>query len=303
MQETITQTELENVMTNGSFNEEKGALGHFALKNEKEIQAWQDKFCDMAGVYALCLDTNGNPLSSFSGNPHEIEIIKKYVTDIRIHNIFTRVSESELEDQAVEITEIPNLRLAAVALKNGKTTAAVWIVCGVFTDAEYEAEFFHVPPIDSFQYQITEERFYKTLDLLRDTLNIILRVENSRSKAIAISEESRQQKLEMTTSFHRAETMTEIVSLLDSDEAIESIMVEILSKLCTYLQISNGFTCRIHNNTLMDIVVQWTLPGISKMFLETTDQDVCWFLGTEKAIVVSSDTQMNAGERDQLDWD
>ena len=32
----------------------------------------------------------------------------------------------------------------------------------------------------------------------------------------------------MTTSFHRAETMTEIVSLLDSDEGIEAIMVEIL---------------------------------------------------------------------------
>ncbi len=301
MQETITQTELENGMTNGSFIQEKGALGHFAHKNEKEMQSWQDKFCEMAGVYALCLDANGNPISSFSGNPHEIEIIKKYVTDIRIHNIYTRVSESELEDQAVEITEVPNLRLAAVAVKDGKTTAAVWIVCGVFTDAEYEKEFYRVPPIDSFQYQITESKFYRTLDLLRETLTIILAIETSRSKAIAISEESRQQKLEMTTSFHRAETMTEIVSLLDSDEAIESIMVEILSKLCTYLQISNGFTCRIHNNTLMDIVVQWTLPGISKMFLETTDQDVCWFLGTEKAIVVSSDTQMNAGEREQLD--
>ena len=301
MQETITQSELENGMTNGSFEQEKGALGHFALKHKKEMQSWQDKFCEMAGVYALCLDANGNPLSSFSGNPHEIEIIKKYVTEIRMHNIFTRVSESELEDQAVEITEVPNLRLAAVALKDGKTTSAVWIVCGIITDAEYEKEFYHVPPLDSFVYQITEKKFYKTLDLLRKTLSIILSIEASRSKAIAISEESRQQKLEMTTSFHRAETMTEIVSLLDSDEAIENIMVEILSKLCTYLQISNGFTCRIHNNTLMDIVVQWTLPGTSKMFLDTTDQDVCWFLGAEKAIVVSSDTQMNAGEREQLD--
>ncbi|MBE5830563.1 MAG: EAL domain-containing protein [Butyrivibrio sp.] len=301
MQDTITQAELEKKMTMGSPEDNKGALGHFALKNDKEIQSWQDKFCEMSKVYALCLDTNGNPLSSFSGNPHEIEIIKKYVTDIRIRNIFKRVSESELEDQAVEITEVPNLKLGAVAVKHGKESAAVWIVCGIFTDAHYEEEFFHIPPISNFQYEITEERFYKTMDLLRETLNIILKVERSRSKAVARSEESKQQELEMTTSFHRAETMTEIVSLLDSDDGIEGIMVEILSKLCTYLQISNGFTCRIHNNTLMDIIVQWTTPGISKMFYETTDQDVCWFLGAEKAIVVSSDTQMNAGEREQLD--
>ncbi len=302
MQESFSAAEFENTTAGSSFEDEKGALGNFALKNAKEIQSWQDKFCEMAGVYAMCLDASGTPMSSFSGNAHEIEIIKKYVTDVRIHNIFKRVQNSELEDQAVEITEVPNLRLAAVDVKSDRVTAAVWIVCGIFTDAEYEKEFFHIPPIDSFTYQISESKFYKTLDLLRETLDVLIKVETSRSQAVAISEESRQQELEMTTSFHRAETMTEIVSLLDSNEGIETIMVDILHKLCTYLQISNAFTCRVHHNTLMDIVVQWTAAGVPKMFTETTEQEVCWFIGTDKAIVVSSDTQMNAGEREQLDF-
>ena len=301
MQETVTRVELEKATETGSLNEKKGALGNFALKNAEGMQAWQDKFCEMSGVYAMCLDENGSPMSQFSGNPHEIEIIKKYVTDVRIHNIFKRVSESELEDQAVEITEVPNLRLAAVAVKSGKDTAAVWIVCGVFKDAEYEAEFYHVPPIDSFSYQISEDKFYRVLDLLRATLNALLAIETSRTQAVAISEESKAQELEMTSSFHRAETMTEIVSLLDSNEGIETIMAMILSKLCGYLQISNGFTCRVHHGNLMDIVVQWNAQGVNKMFTETTDQEVYWFLGNEKAIVVSSDSQMNAGEREQLD--
>ena len=302
MQESFSAAEIENTTAGSSFEDEKGALGNFALKNAKEIQSWQDKFCEMAGVYAMCLDASGTPMSSFSGNAHEIEMIKKYVTDVRIHNIFKRVQNSELEDQAVEITEVPNLRLAAVDVKSDRVTAAVWIVCGIFTDADYEKEFFHIPPIDSFTYQISESKFYKTLDLLRETLDVLIKVETSRSQAVAISEESRQQELEMTTSFHRAETMTEIVSLLDSNEGIETIMVDILHKLCTYLQISNAFTCRVHHNTLMDIVVQWTAAGVPKMFTETTEQEVCWFIGTDKAIVVSSDTQMNAGEREQLDF-
>ncbi|MBP3195604.1 MAG: EAL domain-containing protein [Butyrivibrio sp.] len=302
MQESFSAAEFENTTAGSSFEDEKGALGNFALKNAKEIQSWQDKFCEMAGVYAMCLDASGTPMSSFSGNAHEIEMIKKYVTDVRIHNIFKRVQNSELEDQAVEITEVPNLRLAAVAVKSDRVTAAVWIVCGIFTDAEYEKEFFHIPPIDSYTYQISESKFYKTLDLLRETLNVLIKVEKSRSQAVAISEESRQQELEMTTSFHRAETMTEIVSLLDSNEGIETIMVDILHKLCTYLQISNAFTCRVHHNTLMDIVVQWTAAGVPKMFTETTELEACWFIGADKAIVVSSDTQMNAGEREQLDF-
>ncbi len=285
----------------GSDGKETGALGQFALKNQKEMQSWQDRFCEMAGVYALCLDENGVPLTEFSGNSHEIEIIKKYVTPIRIHNIFRRVSESDLEDQAVEITEVPNLKLAALAVSDGSSIAAVWIVCGIFSDARYDRSFFHIPPIDNFQYLITEDKFYKTLDLLRETLNVLIMVETSRTKALAKSEASKLQEIEMTTSFHRAETMTEIVSLLDSNEPIEQIMVDVLCKLCSYLQISNAFTCRIHHNTLIDIVVQWTTPGVNKLFSETTDQETCWFLGLSKAVVISTDTQMNAGEREQIE--
>lgn len=301
MQEFINEAEAKNTGEMGSLKDFSGALGDFAQKNAASIQSWQDRFCEMAGIYAFCLDTNEVPVSNFSGNPREIKIIQKYVTEVRIHNIFKRVSESELEDQAVEITEVPNLKLAAVAVKNDNSTAAVWIVCGVLTDAEYEKEFYHVPPLESFAYQISERKLYKTLDLLRESLSVILGIETSRTMAEASSKVSKKQELEMTSSFRRAETMTEIVSLLDSDDSIEEIMVDMLSKLCEYLQVSNAYTCRIHHGHLMDIVVQWTAAGVSKMFPDTTDQEKCWFLGSEKAVVVSSDSQMNAGEREQLD--
>ncbi len=301
MQETFKDLEAKNAKNVGLTTDNAEALGNFAPKNLERMQAWQDQFCEMAGVYAMCLDPKGNYVSHFSGNPIEIKTIQKYVTDVRILNIFKRVSDSELEDQAVEITEVPNLKLAAVAVKQGKSTMAVWIVCGIFADYHYDKEFFHTDPIDSFKYQTTENKFYRTLDFLRATLDIIISVETSRSQAVLNSEASKRQEIEMTTSFKRAETMTEIVSLLDSDSSIEEIMLEVLSKLCLYLQVSNAYTCRIHHGRLMDIVVQWTAPGVNKMFVETTDQEICWFLGSDKAIVISSDTQMNAGEREELD--
>ncbi len=301
MQDYTNVVENNEAIDTGSVRPESGTLAHFAQKNGKDLQDWQDRFCEMAGIYAMCLSKDGESLSSFSGNVHELEIIKKYVTPIRIHNIFARVSESALEDQAVEDTEIPNLRLAAMAVGYKGEISAVWIVCALFTDAKFDQSFYHYPPIDNFQYKTTEEKFYRSLDLLRATSVILINVEASRSKALAISEGSKQKELEMTSSFHRAETMTEIVSLLDSDEGIEEIMATVLSRVCSYMQISHAFTCRTHHGNLMDIVVQWTLPELPKLFIETTDQEVCWFLGSEKAIVVSHDTKMNAGEREQLD--
>ncbi len=301
MQNTIsTANSIERI--HGGLSYQKGGTPDGRVSRDSSfIKSWQDHFCEMASVYAMCLDANGTPITEFSGNFHEVEIIKKYITPIRIHNIYKRVSETALEDQAVEVTEVPNLRLAALAISNGRDIENVWIVCGVFTDAKFDQSFYRYYPIENFQYRTTEKKFYNTLNLLRETLKILVSAENTKTQAVAQSEGSRQKELEMATSFHRAETMTEIVSLLDSSDAIEEIMVDVLSKLCTFLEISNAFTCKIHHNTLMDIVVQWTNSGVKKLFTDPTDQEVCWFLGTQKAIVLSHDTQMNAGEREQLE--
>ncbi|WP_024866469.1 hypothetical protein [Butyrivibrio sp. FCS014] len=143
------------------------------LKTAKRCRIGRTVSARWPGVYALCISADGTRLTEFSGNPHEVQIIRKYVSDIRIHNIYKRVSDSDLEDQAVEITEIPNLILAAVAVKSGGVLSAVWVVCGFFTDAKYDKELFKYPPIDNFQYQISEDKFYKTLDLLRETFERI----------------------------------------------------------------------------------------------------------------------------------
>ena len=142
MQETIIEAESINAAAKGSSSVASGALGDFALKNAEAMQKWQDDFCAMAGVYAFCLNSTGEPFTTFSGNPSEIEIIRKYVTETRVREIFRRVSESDLEYQAVELTEVPNLKLAAVAVKDGQRTSAVWIVCGIFSDYDYDKEYF-----------------------------------------------------------------------------------------------------------------------------------------------------------------
>ena len=60
----------------GSEVPETGAPGNFAQKNLKELKDWQDQFCEMAGIYALCLDKEGVPVSDFSGNPGKLRLSK-----------------------------------------------------------------------------------------------------------------------------------------------------------------------------------------------------------------------------------
>ncbi len=274
----------------------------FFAQHEGSLEKLQKRFCETAGVYALCLNAAGEKVTDFSGLTAETEFIKQYISDIRIHNIYMRVTESELEDQAVEITDVPNLRLAAVAVKGEDKVFAVWILCGVITDAEYDAELYKVPPITDFRYQITEKKFYHALDFIRDMMSVINKIEESRTAATITVEKSRQEQIEIEKSVRRAETTTEIVSLLDSDESIEKIMADILEKVATYLEVSHAFVSRVHTeDSFMDIVVQWRISNEHLIFDKTIDIDRCWFLNSSKTLAVSYDTNMTPGEREQLE--
>ncbi len=269
--------------------------------NNKELRRWQDHFATMSGVYLCCLDKNGDKVTDFSGNSLELPTIRKAVDDIHIKNIFQRVTEGDLEDQAVERTQIPNLRVAAVAVKVDGKAHIVWIVCGVLEDVEYEADLYEESPITDFSLKTNEKRFYDTLDFLRETSLTLVKAKKTQNDADASYAENFKRTEDYKISFHRAEIMTEIVSLLDSDKEIEDIMLIILGKICEYLDISNSFICRMHSeDSLMDIVVQWSGDGSEDIFGETEDLDKCWFLGRTQMVAVSRGTTMNAGEREQL---
>ena len=62
LQETLNEMDTINATNKGSSSSVSGALGSFTLKYADEMQAWQDKFCEMAGVYAFCIDKSGVPL-------------------------------------------------------------------------------------------------------------------------------------------------------------------------------------------------------------------------------------------------
>ncbi|SEK62149.1 diguanylate cyclase (GGDEF) domain-containing protein [Butyrivibrio sp. ob235] len=275
--------------------------GNFIRLKDKELRRWQDSFAAMAGVYLCCLDSSGEKITDFSGDLLELPTIKKAVDEIHIRNIFQRVTEGELEDQAVERTMIPNLRVAAVAAKLDGQPQLVWIVCAILKDAEYEPDLYTEQPITDFSYITSEKKFYNSLDFLRVTSVALVGALKSENQAAASTAENFKRSEDFKLSFHRAELMTEIVSLLDSDDEIEDIMLNILKKICEYLDISNSFICRMHSeDDLMDIVVQWTGQGVFRLFEEEKDLDPCWFIGHPQMIAVSSSTTMNSGEKEQL---
>ena len=281
----------------------------FLFDNETEhsnivVQSWQDHFCRLAGVYAFCLDSKGTPLTKMSASVEEADLLMQNVlAPHNLERIFKRVTESVIEDQAVEDTDYPNVRLAASAIKDksGKVYV-VWIVCAVIINRDTGKKTYPEPLLDGLSRGTTESRLFDTLDLLNESMRGLVKSKVSRDEAIEASEISRRMEQEMEIQVKRAEVMTEVVSLLDSDEGFDANIRKAAELVGTYMNLSNIFVAKIpKDGSRINITMQWKAEGEEHIFLRTRDLERYWFLRGDSISVISSNTRLTPGDRDQLD--
>lgn len=269
------------------------------LIDGKAIKRWQDKFCNAANVYAYCMDSTGQPISEMSGRDTDTERIRQAVPAEDFQSIYRRVAEGELEEQAVEDTPVPNLRLAAVSVRIAENTEIVWIVCGIIKEnvnEDRDASLF-----SGFEYEITEKGFYCALDLLRDTTHCILKTRHSMLSAEAQVRKSRYSELEMSAALKRNEAIAEVIKQLESDSAIEAVLTDVLRILGAYLAISTAAICRIHKERdTMDITAEWCGKGVVSSFDKSRELPCAAILKTDKVIVLSQGTVLNAQEQEGM---
>ena len=224
-------------------NGEKGILLHDtasllqSLIEGKELEKWQKQFCDVANVFICCVDSHGIPLTEFGGKEDEIERIREAISSEQLQSMLMRVSESTLEDQAIETTAYPNLRLAVVSAKIGGKPVINWLVCGVLSDVTETDEYANAP-LEGFTCVLTQKRFEKTIDVLRDITATLLRYKLSKESAEAESRRSRYSEQEMGENLKRSEALTEVVQLLENEEAVETVMQKLLEIVGNFLSMS-----------------------------------------------------------------
>ena len=141
--------------------------------DEKLLEKWQKHFSSVANVFLRCLDGKGVPLTSFSGRADETAIIEQMIDAEQYQDMLLRVSESTLEDQAIETTAYPNLRVAVISAKLQGKPVLNWLAYGVLLDG-YDTGDYENSPLEGFQTMLTESQFIHVVDALRDFTNALL---------------------------------------------------------------------------------------------------------------------------------
>jgi len=265
----------------------------------KFIQRMQKKFCEISNLFIICTDDRGQWIADMTGEAEDVRKIKELVSTDRLKSIYTRIVNSTLEEQVVEDTEYPNLKLAAISIKVDNKPVINWLICAVLED--YDAGGYGKEPVE-INTKTTTHRFYQAMDLLREGTLEYLDVKLKLSNAEAESRRSKSSQEEMTVSLKRTEAITTIVQMLESNDAVETIMEEILKVAGNYLQISSAQVFRLNKDgETMDVMAEWCGQGIVSVFDQVRNVPLSPVLRYQKPMAISTHNHLSVEEQEILD--
>ena len=282
------------------LNAQTGSL----VKNfieEQKLTKWAQHFSDVAHVYIQCLDAKGTPLTELIGYGPEINQVVEMSDEEQVQDMLFRVAGSSLEDQAVESTQYPNLKMAVISTKVSGQTVVNWLILGVLNDVGDDDDFMY-PALCGMSFTLTMSQFYCAIDALRDFAQIMFETKLNLVKAQAESRRSKNSEEEMGINLRRAESLTDIVQLLEADEPIEKIMVRMLEVIGRFLDIQGAMICRIKKTgTGVDVLSSYA----KRVDVDEADEGITisdnMLLRAQKPLVLSKSAVVNAFEKDEME--
>lgn len=252
------------------------------------LSSLQDSFARTVGIYVYCLDSAGVPVTEMSGPKEDVERLLEYIPSETVADIFFRLTQSNLEDQVIEDTLIPNVKFGLTTVRINGQPMITWVVLAVLDEADTEG--YRLPPVEGFSRTISYDRLQDALDLIRETTVYQTNVRMSVANAEAESRRMRYSEVEMSESLRRSEAMTEIVQLLDKDDEISSVIGRILELTGNHLKISSAYLYLLQPSKpeLMDIMSEWQAPNVVPLFDRARNVQRFSFLSSDKVLSISS---------------
>ena len=198
------------------------------------MQSLQDRFCDANNVYLVCLSRSSGVITKAYGSKEELGYIHGLVNMDMHVSLMSKLMDSTIESVMEENCGTDLVKLCGVSIRVGGEVAATWIVIGIM---EKEAEGMDVPDC---VMRTTPERYYKSLEFLEALSKQLFAVKLEEQIAQEAFIKSRESEAQMEAELHRNEVMTAIVKMLESENAFDEIVDEILKDVCVYLDVSVG---------------------------------------------------------------
>ncbi|MCR5419576.1 MAG: EAL domain-containing protein [Lachnospiraceae bacterium] len=281
---------METVNVSGS------ALAHKVDIDAKWLQNLQDYYARMSNLFLFLLNDEGQQVTALSGDRVLVDRLVPAISDRQIKHVYERLMNSSTEDQIVEDTDYSNVKIAGIAIKVDGIAAICWIVCAVLEEINDDDSLLN------FSVKIKEADFIASLDFLRLISTKVYKTTYSRADALAESVKSKSAELQMMHDLRKSEFMTDIVSLLDSDESFEEICSQMVTYVGRFSDIAHAYVLRINiNGTGIDLLGEYLKEGRDSLHGIVKVDDVIKHIkiAGDKPMVISYKTVL---EKETREW-
>jgi len=247
-----------------------------------KIERYIKKYSKSTGIYVCCLSAGRDLLFDFVCSQEERAIIKRYVTEDMIDEIFTRVALENIEDQVVDNTADENLKLAATAIRVNGRCRLVYIICGLIDDGTDCGE-----DMAKLERRNSFAGFLQAIDVLREVTADFSSVKMSAYHSEEKSRQSQDYAKELAESLKRASALTDVLKLLNSEKSFEVFANDFLSVTARYLATRHALIIRVLDQDNMDVISQWSMPGSTNIFDRYGMHKRLPFLEGNKPVIIS----------------
>ena len=281
-----------------SFNEsgDSKLSGKFMI-DTMQLQELQDVYAQVANLFIFCVDESGKRVTEMSGDPEEMSRVVSLLDEMQIRAAINRVLFNSVEEQVIEDTEYPNMKIATIGVRIGGTPAFAWFICGVMPDEGGEND------ITNFESTIPLYKFNASVDLIREVSKRIYGETFVAANAMADAKRAMSGAEEMQKALKRSEAMTGVVSQLGSDDAFEVIANRVLDYTGQYADISHAYVLRPNRDgNGIEVIGSYVAVGESPLdpVIDIMSQSFLSQIGDQTKII-SYRTRIEEKNRDWLD--
>ena len=252
----------------GQFKQPKDLFFQLSLMEYKQWKALQRMFGDVANVYISCLDGQGHELMEASGDKDELEKLRQYLDAEQNSALLYRIRTSQMEDQIIEDTIYPNVKIAVISIKMADEVVLNWFVVGILSDCDTTG--YVKEPVEGFSRMTTEKKFLEALDIIRVFTIYSLRKSARQVENEMANKKAGENERELSETIRRLETNADILALMDSEEPLEAILHQMMGTLSEYLDVTGSQLYRMRtDNELMDMIVEWIKEGVLTTYSRT----------------------------------
>jgi diguanylate cyclase (GGDEF)-like protein len=251
------------------------------------LQKFQNRFCRANGIYLVCLGTEEGVLTERFGTDEERAYIRSLFSENMYMSLVSRLTGSTVENMVEEELPQEYLKFCGVSTRIEGKTQIIWCVVAFLEDKIREEDM-----VPSYIMRVSEERLYYSLEFLEYMSRMIFAVKLDELIAQEAMQQSVASEERMEIELHRSETMTQIVTMLESENGFGKIVDDILKLVCNCLDISHGALIRENTDgRTLDMICEYAqdkeLYEIAE-FQQIDKDEIPFFNG--KPYMISSDS-------------